>query len=92
MIAKEEIFGPVVCALKFKTVEEVVERANSSNYGLAAAIHTRCAEQNRIDDFDLAYRLTFRDIRLAARMQRDLEAGTVWTNCYNVFLNEVRIV
>jgi len=40
-IAKEEIFGPVVCALKFKTVEEVVERANNTDYGLAAAIHTK---------------------------------------------------
>jgi len=70
VIAKEEIFGPVVCAMKFKTVEEVLERANNSNYGLAAAIHTK-------------------DIRLAARMARDLEAGTVWTNCYNVFFNEV---
>jgi aldehyde dehydrogenase (NAD+) len=41
VIAKEEIFGPVVCALKFKTVEEVIERANNSDYGLAAAIHTK---------------------------------------------------
>jgi len=70
VIAKEEIFGPVVCAMKFKTVEEVLERANNTQYGLAAAIHTK-------------------DGRLAARMARDLEAGTVWTNCYNVFFNEV---
>ncbi|KAI8810595.1 aldehyde dehydrogenase domain-containing protein [Cladochytrium replicatum] len=40
-IVREEIFGPVVCAMRFKTMEEVVERANDSNYGLAAAIHTR---------------------------------------------------
>jgi len=39
-IAKEEIFGPVICAMKFKTIEEVVERANNTNYGLAAAVHT----------------------------------------------------
>lgn len=39
-IAKEEIFGPVVVALKFKTEEEVIERANNSPYGLAAAVHT----------------------------------------------------
>jgi acyl-CoA reductase-like NAD-dependent aldehyde dehydrogenase len=43
VIAKEEIFGPVVCAMKFKTVEEVLERANNTNYGLAAAIHTKYA-------------------------------------------------
>jgi len=39
-IAKEEIFGPVVCAFKFKTIEEVVERANNTCFGLAAAVHT----------------------------------------------------
>ncbi|KAJ3316326.1 Aldehyde dehydrogenase, partial [Blyttiomyces sp. JEL0837] len=39
-IAKEEIFGPVVVVMKFKTVEEIIERANNSNYGLAAAVHT----------------------------------------------------
>ncbi|KAH6569749.1 hypothetical protein BASA50_009744 [Batrachochytrium salamandrivorans] len=40
-ISKEEIFGPVVCVLKFKTVEEVLERANNSTYGLAAGVHTK---------------------------------------------------
>jgi len=40
VIAKEEIFGPVVCAMKFKTLDEVVERANNTFYGLAAAVHT----------------------------------------------------
>jgi len=40
-IAKEEIFGPVVCALKFKTEAEVIERANNTSYGLAAAVHTK---------------------------------------------------
>ncbi|KAJ3101444.1 aldehyde dehydrogenase (NAD(P)(+)) ald5 [Phlyctochytrium bullatum] len=39
-IAKEEIFGPVVVVMKFKTVEEMIQRANNSPYGLAAAIHT----------------------------------------------------
>ncbi|XP_020825856.1 aldehyde dehydrogenase, mitochondrial [Phascolarctos cinereus] len=40
-IAREEIFGPVMQIMKFKTVEEVVERANDSRYGLAAAIFTK---------------------------------------------------
>jgi len=40
-IAKEEIFGPVACAMKFKTEEEVIERANNTTYGLAAAVHTK---------------------------------------------------
>ena len=40
-IAKEEIFGPVMSILKFKTTDEVIERANNSNYGLGAGIVTR---------------------------------------------------
>ncbi|XP_044013086.1 aldehyde dehydrogenase X, mitochondrial-like [Aphidius gifuensis] len=39
-IAKEEIFGPVQSILKFKTLEEVIERANETSYGLAAGIIT----------------------------------------------------
>jgi len=39
-IAQEEIFGPVMSILKFKDVNEVVERANKSLYGLAAAVWT----------------------------------------------------
>ena len=39
-IAREEIFGPVMQILKFKTVEEVIERANNTTYGLAAGIMT----------------------------------------------------
>ncbi|XP_048412074.1 aldehyde dehydrogenase, mitochondrial-like [Stegostoma tigrinum] len=40
IIAREEIFGPVMQILKFKTMEEVIERANDSVYGLAAAVFT----------------------------------------------------
>ena len=40
-IAREEIFGPVMSILKFKNVDEVVERSNRSEYGLAAAVWTR---------------------------------------------------
>lgn len=39
-IAREEIFGPVLSALRFKDEDEVIERANSSPYGLAAGIWT----------------------------------------------------
>ncbi len=39
-IAKEEIFGPVQSILKFKTLEEVIERSNNSEFGLAAGIFT----------------------------------------------------
>lgn len=39
-IAREEIFGPVQSIFKFKTMEEVLERANDTYYGLAAAVFT----------------------------------------------------
>ena len=37
---KKQIFGPVQQILKFSSMEEVVERANSSIYGLASAVFT----------------------------------------------------
>jgi aldehyde dehydrogenase (NAD+) len=40
-IAKDEIFGPVVSVLPFTSVDEVVERANKTSYGLAAAVWTK---------------------------------------------------
>ena len=40
-IAKEEIFGPVMSIMKFKGVDEVIQRANNSNYGLGAGIVTK---------------------------------------------------
>jgi aldehyde dehydrogenase (NAD+) len=40
-IAKEEIFGPVMSILKFKDVDEVLERGNRSIFGLAAAVWTK---------------------------------------------------
>jgi len=40
-IAQEEIFGPVMSILKFKDMDELVDRANNTMYGLAAAVWTR---------------------------------------------------
>ena len=40
-IAQEEIFGPVMSILKFKDIDEVVNRANKNIYGLAAAVWTQ---------------------------------------------------
>ena len=40
-IAREEIFGPVLSVLKFKSAAEVIKRANDTCYGLAAAVWTR---------------------------------------------------
>ena len=40
-IAREEIFGPVLSAITFRTVDEAIEIANDVIYGLAAAVWTR---------------------------------------------------
>ncbi len=40
-IARDEIFGPVVSVLPFQGTDEVIERANKTNYGLAAAVWTK---------------------------------------------------
>ena len=40
-IAQDEIFGPVMNILPFEGVDEVIERANRTFYGLAAAVWTR---------------------------------------------------
>jgi 4-(gamma-glutamylamino)butanal dehydrogenase len=40
-IAREEIFGPVLCVIPFSSEEEAVALANDTNYGLAASLYTR---------------------------------------------------
>ncbi len=40
-IAREEIFGPVMNILRFKSVDEVIQRGNRTCFGLAAAVWTR---------------------------------------------------
>ncbi|KAJ5880124.1 hypothetical protein N7455_003589 [Penicillium solitum] len=40
-IAQEEIFGPVIAVTKFKDEADAIRIGNSTNYGLAAAVHTK---------------------------------------------------
>ncbi|WP_163102086.1 aldehyde dehydrogenase family protein [Peribacillus alkalitolerans] len=40
-IAKEEIFGPVISAMPYEDLDEVIKRANNSEFGLAAGLWTR---------------------------------------------------
>ena len=65
-VFQEEIFGPVVSVTTFKTVEEAIEIANDTIYGLGAGVWTR-------------------DMNLAYRTGRGIQAGRVWTNCYHQY-------
>jgi betaine-aldehyde dehydrogenase len=51
-IAKEEIFGPVLCVLKWRETEAMLDEVNSAGYGLTCSIYTR--------DLDQAYRTAMR--------------------------------
>jgi aldehyde dehydrogenase (NAD+) len=52
-IAQEEIFGPVVAAMPFDDIDDVIRRANLSSYGLAAGVWT----QNMKTAFTVANKL-----------------------------------
>jgi aldehyde dehydrogenase (NAD+) len=64
-VAQEEVFGPVLSAMPFDDVDEVIRRANATAFGLGAGVWTR-------------------DTGKALRMGRELRAGSVWINAYNV--------
>lgn len=40
-IVREEIFGPVAVVIKFETEEEAIEKANDTEYGLAATVFSQ---------------------------------------------------
>jgi len=39
-VVSDEIFGPVVCVMRYSTIEEAIARTNDSKYGLQAGIYT----------------------------------------------------
>ncbi|KAI9354458.1 aldehyde dehydrogenase domain-containing protein [Pilaira anomala] len=65
-VMQEEIFGPVVAMATFKTIEEAIEIANDSEYGLAGGVYTT-------------------NLDTAITVSNELQAGTVWVNCFDVF-------
>src|SRR5690606_38043194 len=44
-IAREEIFGPVICIIEFSDEDEALEIANGTEYGLIAGVYTRDSER-----------------------------------------------
>jgi acyl-CoA reductase-like NAD-dependent aldehyde dehydrogenase len=44
-VAREEIFGPVVCVMSFEDEEEAIRIANGTDFGLVAAVFTRDSER-----------------------------------------------
>jgi betaine-aldehyde dehydrogenase len=44
-ICQEEIFGPVICVLSYKTVAEAIEKANAVDYGLASSVYGKDIRQ-----------------------------------------------
>jgi acyl-CoA reductase-like NAD-dependent aldehyde dehydrogenase len=65
-LVREEVFGPVAAVTAFDSWEELIARANNTQYGLAAGIWTN-------------------NISKAHRFAREVRAGTVWVNGYNLF-------
>jgi aldehyde dehydrogenase (NAD+) len=62
-VARQEIFGPVQTVLTYDNIEDAIDTANDSSYGLAAGVFTR-------------------DISMAHRVARRLQAGQIQVNAY----------
>jgi aldehyde dehydrogenase (NAD+) len=70
-LAQEEIFGPVLVSMSFRTPAEAVELANNSRYGLAASVWT----ENINLALDIAPRLKAGTVWINCTNQFDAAAG-----------------
>ncbi|MEZ4583448.1 MAG: aldehyde dehydrogenase family protein, partial [Caldilineaceae bacterium] len=52
-IAQEEIFGPVLCVIKYDNLDDAIRMANDTIYGLAAGVWSRDIERA----VDVAHRI-----------------------------------
>ena len=52
-IAQEEIFGPVVCVIKAKSIEDAIRIVNGTRYGLSSSIYTQDVNKSAIAERDL---------------------------------------
>lgn len=67
---QEEVFGPLMSVLSFNDEDEVLERANSTEFGLSGAVFTQ--------NFSRAHRVA-----------KQIQAGIVWINEYNITPAEI---
>jgi aldehyde dehydrogenase (NAD+) len=47
-IAREEIFGPVLCVIPYRTEAEAIAIANDTNYGLQSYVHARDVDHAKL--------------------------------------------
>ena len=82
---REEIFGPVQSIQKVTNMEEAIARANSNNYGLAAAVFTQvrtsfnCGCGGDCNSCPSVHsHIDNQDVGKAIYVSNSLRAGTVW--------------
>ncbi|CAF3573047.1 unnamed protein product [Rotaria socialis] len=83
-IAREEIFGPVMCVLKFDSYDEVIERANATNFGLVAGVITKDCNIHSVIKLTsfILFVFSLCLVTRALKFVQELQVGSVWVNTY----------